>query len=352
MQKHDRILAIDDNPINLTVLRALLKHYTLETATSGDQAIEIASDFRPDLVLLDVLMPGIDGFSTCQKLRAMPCLRHTKIIMVSAKCGINERLKGYEYGADDYVVKPFDSDELLAKIKVYLKLKSAEEIEEIRNRTIEVLQHSNRTPLNNIISYAEMLTSPDALDDEFRELAPQVILRHARRLQRLLEKGELLAKLKTEQLEFDFAEHDLCQFVRRVISQLEPALLKFDVQLESDMPEKLDVIFDQETMDFAIRSLLDNGVRFSKPGGRVKIELKRHEDSLTLAVSDQGVGVLEGLIPHIFEPFGNPDSPLYNQGDGLSLSIVEQIAWGHGGKVAVRSQPGHGATFTLTLPVS
>src|SRR6266705_2169784 len=126
---HNRILIVDDHPINVAILEEILgDDYPLQTATCGEEALAIAPDFQPALILLDIMMPGIGGYETCRRLRAHPALRYSKIIMVSARALVAERLQGYDVGADDYITKPFDEEELVAKVRVYLRLRSLEEV--------------------------------------------------------------------------------------------------------------------------------------------------------------------------------------------------------------------------------
>jgi len=116
MQIQKKILVVDDDPNNIVIVEELLgDDYDLKTATTGEEALEIALDFLPDIILLDIMMPGIDGYDVCRRLREHSSLRYTKIIMVSAKAMVSERLKGYEVGANDYLTKPFEEDELLER---------------------------------------------------------------------------------------------------------------------------------------------------------------------------------------------------------------------------------------------
>jgi len=116
-----KILIVDDDPMNLSILEILLgDDYHLVKATDGEAAVAKAVAEHPELVLLDVMMPGMDGYEACRRMRAEPSLKSLRIILVSAKAMPSERLKGFEAGADDYVTKPFDHDELCAKIRVYL----------------------------------------------------------------------------------------------------------------------------------------------------------------------------------------------------------------------------------------
>ena len=129
MQEKRKILAVDDNLTNLAVVEELLgSHYVLMTASTGEDALKIAQEFQPDLIVLDIMMPGIDGYEVCRQMRMNPSLRYTKIIMVSVRATVAERLKGYQAGADDYLTKPYDEEELLAKIRAHLRLKAFEAI--------------------------------------------------------------------------------------------------------------------------------------------------------------------------------------------------------------------------------
>jgi len=131
VQEKSKILAVDDNSVNLAVIEELLEsQYNLMTVSTGIDALKIAQEFRPDLILLDIMLNGMNGYEVCQQVRQNSSLRHTKIIMVSAKAMASDRLKGYQAGADDYLTKPFDGEELLAKVIAQLHPKPIEVISE------------------------------------------------------------------------------------------------------------------------------------------------------------------------------------------------------------------------------
>ncbi|OQY54535.1 MAG: hypothetical protein B6245_21135 [Desulfobacteraceae bacterium 4572_88] len=128
MESKSKILIVDDAPSVLSFLSdILMPHYTVETASSGEDALEVLLKFRPDMVLLDVIMTGLDGYEICRKIRADGSFGFIKIIMISVGTTLKERLRGYEAGADDYIGKPFDDEELLAKVRVFMRLKSVED---------------------------------------------------------------------------------------------------------------------------------------------------------------------------------------------------------------------------------
>jgi len=131
VQEKSKILAVDDNLINLAVIEELLENqYNLITVSTGIEALKIAQEFQPDLILLDIMLEGMNGYDVCQQVRQDSSLRHTKIIMVSAKAMESDRLKGYQIGADDYLTKPFDGEELLAKVSAHLHPKPIEVVSE------------------------------------------------------------------------------------------------------------------------------------------------------------------------------------------------------------------------------
>ena len=133
-------MAVDDNPLTLTILEEILGDDAFfTTARGGVEALEKVHSFAPDLVLLDIMMPDLDGIEVCKKIRETPAVRHMKVVMVSAKSSVGERLEAYEAGADDYITKPFDEDELVAKVKVHLRLKSVEELDQLKSNLLVLL---------------------------------------------------------------------------------------------------------------------------------------------------------------------------------------------------------------------
>lgn len=132
MLKQHKILVVDDDAVNLDVIEeALDNEYNIKTCLNGEETLNVIEQYNPDIVLLDIMMPGIDGYEVCQKIRENPNLYHTKIIFISAKEMLKDRLAGYQVGGDDYIVKPFEEEELRAKVKVFLRLKYEEEIKSL-----------------------------------------------------------------------------------------------------------------------------------------------------------------------------------------------------------------------------
>ncbi len=188
MQPEKKILAVDDSPMNIAIVQKMLGgEYCVKAAINGEEALEMAREFKPDIALLDIMMPGIDGYEVCRRIRADRTMQKMKIIMISAKAMLSERLDGYAAGADDYITKPFEEAELLAKIRVYLRLKSVEEVDQLRTGVLSLLGHEMQTRINGILSPATILMSDDELDVSERKMLADMVYRNVKRLHILLE---------------------------------------------------------------------------------------------------------------------------------------------------------------------
>lgn len=348
-----RILIVDDNPTNVDLLEDILadEYPGVLTASSGEEALEVASTCHPHLILLDIMMPGIDGYETCRRIRAHAALRHTKVIMLSAKAMVSERLQGYEAGADDYITKPFDEEEFLAKVRVYLQLKSLQEVEQLTSDLFTLLNHETRTPLNGIIPPLEMLCSGDIEAPEDRNSLLDIALQSAKRLLNLFEKVMALSSMKAEQWEFDLEPVLVAEVVHRAVSTVSAKAIERNVQMTSQLPEAVITMLDREQMQHAITALLTHAIYLSPPGACVVVDFSCEDRHLVLTVTDQGEGIDPEALPHVFEAFFQSDVRPHNEGLGLDMAIARQIVLAHNGAIDVVSTKGVGTTFTVRLPV-
>jgi two-component system sensor histidine kinase/response regulator len=353
MQRHDRILIVDDHPNNVALLEELLgDDYQLQAAMSGEEALAVAPDFRPSLILLDIMMPGIDGYETCRRLRALATLRHAKIIMVSAKAMVEERLRGYEAGADDYVTKPFDAEEFLAKVRVYLRLKSVEEVDSLKSDVLSLLSHETRTPLNGILAPVEMLLAEDDMGAEDRTMLLDMVQQSAQRLLRFFTRIFTLSQMKAGPWDFEFTTADLCDVARAAISDATSAATQRRVQIAQDLPDAAPTWLDRQQMRAVVAALLENAIRFSPSPGRVVVNVASVDQRVCVMVTDQGPGIDPAFLPYVFEPFAQPDVRHHTEGQGLSLAIAHHIVRAHHGGIGVESTKGVGTTFTVWVPAT
>ena len=351
MHKQSKILIVDDNPTNVLILEEILgEAYRLQTASRGEDAVVLAQDFKPDLVLLDIMMPGLDGYDTCRLLREKRALRHTKIVMVSAKAMLEERLQGYDAGADDYITKPFEQEELLAKVRVYLRLKSVEEVDQLKSDMLSLLSHETRTPLNGILTPVQMIRDDETMEPAVRNELLGMVHESGKKLLHLFERISMLSKMKIGQWEFDYLPGDLGDAVQYALSAVAAQAAERAVTLDSHLLAPAPALFDTHQIHAVVTALLDNAIRFSASDTCVHVSLACDDDRYCLTVSDTGPGIDPDHIASIFEGMTAPDIDHHTAGHGLSLAIAQQVVQAHDGTIAVDSEKGDGSTFRIWLP--
>ena len=350
MPLRNRILIVDDSPRNVAILKKIFgKHYAVESAASGEEALEVASRMRPDLILLDIMMPGIDGYETCRRLREDPLLRWVRVIMVSAKAMVGERLQGYAAGADDYVTKPFDDVEIEAKVQVHLRLKCVEEVNQLKTDFLSLLCHETRTPLQSVIGAAELMSRAEDMDDGERQKWIDVILDGGRSLQKLLGKVFVLGQLKTGDIVFHFEPVDVAELVEQATSALADAASAAGVFLEIRRENPVIVLADPGWVLSVITALLENAIRASPAGGTVWLSTDRSLHGGRFTVADRGVGIDPAFLRRVFDSFTTPDATHHADGHGLSLAIAREIVLAHGGTITAESTKEDGTRFTVDL---
>ena len=275
MKDRSRILAVDDNPTNLAILEEMLRDdYEVLTAASGADALSLAGTYVPSIVLLDVMMPEMNGYETCEKLRENPLLRDSKIIMVSAKALVSERLRGYEAGADDYVTKPFEMEELLFKVRVFLKLKAVEEVDRLKTDILALLAHEVRTPLNCLIMPAEMLRSSDAMDETERRRLGEIMYQNAANLHTFFAKALSLSAMRSGKWTPVLEPVAISKIVEEASGKVAGAAAERGVAIDESVTGDHPVNADPRELVRVFTSILDNAIRFSPEGGDVSVEEK------------------------------------------------------------------------------
>ncbi|MEM7262079.1 MAG: response regulator, partial [Planctomycetota bacterium] len=297
--------------------------------------------FRPDLILLDIMMPGMTGYEVCKRIRRTPQLKHTKIIMISAKAMIQERLAGYEAGADDYLTKPFDHDELLAKIQVHLRLRASEEVEAVQAAVMANLGSRTSTPMSGILGPLELLLSDEELSLEERGEFIASAYQRARDLQEFFGHVLKLTALKSRSVDFSFDETSVIDLVNFVT--MEYAGGPIDVECELD--ESVTVPVDNDEMTTAIRTLIDGALKRSGDDQRVRVHASETDDGIRIIVRDYGEALATDEVLSIFEE--GPAS--FASTDAIRRATAQQILWGHGGDIGVDSDE-NGTSFAIWLP--
>lgn len=351
--KQPLVLAVDDDPVNLAVMGEVLDgHFELCTADSGEQALQVAAERRPDVILLDIMMPGMDGYQTCRLLRETEGLEHCKIMLVSAKTSTQDRIDGYAAGADDYVTKPFHPSELVAKVHVFLRLKNSEEINALKSDLLNLVTHELRTPLTGLLPAAEFLCSEDELSTDDRRMWAQMIADCARRLHNWAEEGLVLCQLKAEGSAcLDRAPFDISAMLREILRHHHEDLAKRQLSVHTEMPEQLEVYADRSRLRAVFGHLIDNACQHATEASTVELRVSCTGDQLRVDLRNQCPGHEAGapdvdfgvLTPKVIE--GEV------VGASIKMAICREVLLAHGGDVEMVWEPDGSARVQASWPL-
>ena len=376
------ILLVDDHPANLIALEAVLEPLgvRLVRATSGEEALKRVMQEELALILMDVQLPGLDGFQTAALIKQRERSRDIPILFITAIHKSFEHVsRGYASGAIDYISKPFEPDLLRAKVGAFvafyrrgLELKQKTELAareqaaraaaEAANRTkdefLATVSHELRTPLNAMLGWGEMLRTGKLGElPERAHKAVEAIVRNARAQNRLVEDLLDVSRIVVGKLRLRPAPYDVAEVVRGAAETVRQSASARDVTLELTTTdgEPLVAVCDAQRVQQVAWNLLWNAVKFSPPGSRVEVSILREGEQIVLRVRDHGIGIAKSALPFLFEHFWQADRSTTRQhgGLGLGLAIVRRIVELHGGSIDAASDgEGLGATFTVRLPAA
>ena len=360
--KTANILIVDDKPENLRLLTAMLKEAVAQVrpVTSGRLALQAARQAPPDVILLDIKMPGMDGLEVCAELKADEQLRDIPVIFISALHETEDKLKAFQAGGVDYVTKPFQAEEVQARVWTHLMLRRQKrqleenlrrllELEKLRDSLTHMIVHDMRSPLMAIGGYLEMLETFDAgsLSAEAKGYVTQA--RHnVARLIRMANEMLAVSKLEAGRLELKRVDCDLAGLIRGVVTGL--GLLKDGKTIRFTPPAgDFRIALDGELLERVVQNLLSNAVKFSPAGGEIGVTLTRSGPEFRVEVADRGPGIPLGQEVKIFEKFGQLDRESGRSGTGLGLAFCKLVVGAHGGDIGVDSVAGQGSVFWFTV---
>lgn len=363
-----RILIVDDVAANVRLLEGILKVEGFEVAGaySGAQALEKIPDLNPDVVLLDVMMPDMDGFEVCCRLRRETATAHLPVVMVTALHETEDRIRAIEAGADDFLSKPVDSFEVVARVrslvrakrdrdaleKAYRDLKHAEQM---RDSLGEMLVHDLRTPLTTILASLDMIRSQQA--GPLTDLQLQVVdmsMRGGKHLLYLINELLDIGKLESGEMRLQESEVKLSHIFQEIMplisTQAQSATVEIHVDLDGNLPS---VWADDDLLQRVFVNLLANAVKFSRRGSEVSVKAHTADGEVQVCVRDQGEGIRPEDQGRIFEKFGQVESRKKGRrlSTGLGLTFCKLAVEAHGGRIWVESVPGDGSTFWVAIPI-
>ena len=350
MQTEYKILVVDDEPSNTIMLSELLgAAYTVATASSGEEAIDLLPSFEPDMILLDVMMPGINGYETCRRIRNDRGHQFVKIILLSARSDLKQRLEGYNAGADDYIGKPFDFDELQQKVKIFLKLKRTEEVDRIQSCLLQYFSRETRTPLNNILAPAESLLKNNSLDGEAKQCV-EIIMESSKRLLEFIRKVSLLCELKRG-LQPDRRKGFLVSHLQAIIQRHSTTASRTAVSITLKTTDDCMIAVDWKLFDKVIGFILENAIEHSPDNASVEVRAEVINDICRIVISDKGKGIKPGLMESLFDDGAVLQKNSFREEyRGFSLAIAKQVVVLHGGTIKAHNNPDTGAEFCVEIP--
>lgn len=366
--KPTTILLVDDDIAILDGVTDLLRlyGYNVITATDGQQALEIMQSCVPDLVVADIMMPNMNGYDLFQAVRQRQEWAAIPFIFLTALGQQSDIRRGIKLGADAYVTKPFEPEDLLVAIQARLKrvheIQSATQVdvERMKQQLITIFGHELRTPLSYIYGYVNLLQEQHGeLDEQTVQEMLDGVQRGAERLVQLIEDLMLLVRLDSGLLKMEIEVRQepvqINAIVQEVLAKLKPAADEHAVTLASRVPEDLVIWCMPNYLAEALLRLVDNAIKFSKRGepGYVLVEAGSQADQAVIHVHDQGIGIDPSQFEQIFDRFHQVDrQKMEQQGAGLGLTIARGLIRLHGGDISVQSELGRGSTFSIYLPLN
>ena len=381
------ILIIDDNPINLGVIADYLvdSGYGIITALTGEEGLERAGNIQPDLILLDVMMPGIDGFETCRRLKADEATKDIPVIYMTALAGADDKVKGFTTGAVDYVTKPIHQEEVLARINTHLTIHQLQQELEDKNETLErqvakrtrdleialsklqetdraksqfitMMSHELRTPLNAINGFSELLLmglSGDLPEQSHNDV--QLIYNNGQHLLELINDILDISQIESGHIQLEREPLRAQEVIEDVLTSSISLVKDKQLEIVTSVSDDLPLVYaDRTCLKQVLLNLINNAIKFTHEG---IITLKADvEDSskIRFTVIDTGIGIPMEKLDAIFNSFQQvdmSDARLFS-GTGLGLTICKQLVNLHDGEIGVQSKVGIGSEFWFTLPVA
>ena len=364
------ILVVDDTPENLQLLSGMLKGcgYKARPAPSGEMALRAATNDPPDLILLDINMPEMNGYQVCQRLKADPSLAAIPVIFISALNETMDKVKAFSLGGVDYVTKPFQFEEVHARVEAHLKLRQLQkelerqnrqlqqnydrlqELESLRDNLVHMIIHDLRSPLGLMAGYLDLIKTKLT-----GKLAPadlgyvDIISKHTEHLLEMVTTLLDVSRMEANQMPLRRERFDLVAEARAIVSALGAMAGHRKLSVEAH-PSSVVANADKDVTRRIISNLIGNALKFTPDDGKISITVRTKDSMAWLAIADTGLGIPVEYHTRIFEKFGQVDKQAPRHSTGLGLTFCKLAVEAHGGQIGLESVVGKGSTFWFTLP--
>lgn len=355
------ILIVDDTPANLQLLAGMLRErgYKVRPAPSGETALRAAQASPPDLVLLDITMPGMDGYEVCRRLKDDLRLREIPVLFISALQETGDKVRAFQAGGVDYVSKPFQLEEVEARVRTHLQLRRQQqelernyarlrELEHLRDSLTHMVAHDMKSPLLAVQLSLDVLRFSLPKDDpdtsEILETARASLNAVVQMIAQMID----VSRLEAGCLPLERTRTDLVEVASEMLAKHRPLAGRRRLILEGPEPVPADV--DADIVRRVLANLVGNAIKFTPAEGLVRVLVRADGAVARIEVSDDGPGIAPEQHAAIFEKFGQVRGDKTHLGTGLGLTFCKMAVEAHGGRIGLESERGKGTTFWLTLP--
>jgi len=353
------ILVVDDVTKNIQILGNFLREadYDIAVATSGMQALAVLEHVTPELILLDIMMPGMDGFEACRRIKERDDTQDIPVVFVTAKTDIDDIVRGFELGAVDYITKPFNRLELLARVKTHVDLRRSRRdlIKALgdKDKFFSIIAHDLRGPLGSFMSIAEFL-SDNVGELDWEEILPLLseMRNTGRGVYRLLENLLEWSRIQLGTITFSPESRSFREIVEMVEAVLQTQASRKDIVLAFVGELDVTVVADMHMISTVLRNLVGNAIKYTPRGGSVTVALIPAGDRFEISVHDSGVGMEQATVDSLFDISKVRTTPGTDKekGTGLGLILCRELIAKHGQQLTVESTPGVGSVFSFKLP--
>jgi len=361
-----KILIVDDIAENIKVAAGFLRKYgyNLSFAMDGTSALEKVDKIQFDLILLDIMLPDMEGFEVCIRLKEMKDYQDVPVIFLTARSDIQSVIKGFESGGADYITKPFNGHELYQRVRNHLDLRDARKKLEEKNQhllrsnatrdlMISMISHDLLGPISTAtMSLGLMVDGEIVMSPRDQKSFMHSLRDNMKGISSTFENLLLWARSQNDSVSFDFKDFNISVLVDRIINLLQATAMSSKLNLYSSLLEDYYVFADQNTVEVIVRNLLNNALKFTGEGGDVWVDYEMRKDAFVLIIADTGKGMSPEEINLIFsDEHYSTWGERQEKGFGLGLEISRQFAKKNFGTLKCKSNIGEGSRFFLELPL-
>jgi len=363
------VLVVDDVIKNIEVVSEILYERGNEVsfALSGEEALQAVAHHLPDLVLLDIAMPGMDGFEVCRRLKKDKATREVPVVFLTAKNDSTDVVRGFEIGGVDYITKPFNTAELVSRVQTQLELKhnrdvivrqnnELRELNAQKNRFFSIVAHDLKNPFNGFLGLTELINNhyESVSEKEHREYIA-ALYDSSQSLYKLLENLLTWSRLQLDTISVNPLSFELQPLLLDTIALFKKNAEEKEIELYHSCSDDLQLYADRDMVFTILRNLVSNGIKYIDQGGHIEISAKtvlNTDGEIEIQVADTGIGMNDDTLSRLFTLDSRPIRPgtKGESGTGLGLLLCRDFVHRNNGRITASGKPGEGSVFKVYLP--